>query len=79
MGKQPNPMIGTRVPPDWKEQLESIAVRTGRHTSQVVYEAIALYPGENDASTVGVTLQDILNRLEAVEQQQAAVKVLLGR
>jgi hypothetical protein len=33
--------------------------------------------GENDASTVGVTLQDILSRLEAVEQQQAAIKVLL--
>jgi predicted DNA-binding protein len=79
MGKQPNPMIGTRVSPEWKVRIETIAAKTGRNPSQVVYEAIALYLGENDASTVGVTLQDILNRLEAVEQQQAAVKVLLAR
>jgi hypothetical protein len=45
----------------------------------VLHEAIALYLGENNASTVGVTLQDILTRLEAVEQQQAAVKVLMAR
>jgi ribulose-5-phosphate 4-epimerase/fuculose-1-phosphate aldolase len=56
----------------------AIASKTGRNSSQVLHEAIALYLGENDASTVGVTLQDILNRLETVEQQ-AAIKVLLAR
>jgi predicted DNA-binding protein len=79
MSKQPNPNISTRVPPEWKAKIEAIANKTGRNSSQVLHEAIALYLGENDASTVGVTLQDILARLEVVEQQQAAVRVLLGR
>ncbi|MBD1999240.1 hypothetical protein H6G00_21940 [Leptolyngbya sp. FACHB-541] len=79
MGRQPNPNVSTRVSPEWKKKIEAIATKTGRNSSQVLHEAIALYLGENDASIVGVTLQDILSRLEAVEQQQAAVKVLLAR
>ncbi|MBD1871264.1 hypothetical protein H6F95_28955 [Cyanobacteria bacterium FACHB-471] len=55
MGRQLNPNVSTRVPPEWKAKIE----------------AIALYLNENDASTVGVVLQDILNRLEALEQQQS--------
>ncbi|WP_190795123.1 ribbon-helix-helix protein, CopG family [Leptolyngbya sp. FACHB-541] len=78
MSRQPNPKVSTRVSPEWKARIEAIANKTGRNSSQVLHEAIALYLGENDASTVGVTLQDILMRLEALKQQ-AAVRVLLGR
>lgn len=79
MGKQPNPMIGTRVPPNWKVRIETIAAKTGRNPSQVVYEAIAAYLNEDDAVTIGSTIENILTRIEAVEQQQAAVRVLLGK
>jgi predicted DNA-binding protein len=79
MGKQPNPMIGTRVSPEWKVRIETIAAKTGRNPSQVVYEAIAAYLNEDDAATIGSTIENILSRLETLEEQQAAIKVLLAR
>lgn len=79
MGKQPNPMIGTRVSADWKIQIEAIAKATGRNSSQVVYEAIAQYLGRNDAATMGNQIQVIMARLDALERQQQGVVMLLGK
>jgi predicted DNA-binding protein len=77
MGRQPNPNVSTRVPTEWKVKIEAIATKTGRNSSQVLHEAIAQYLGETEVATVGGTLQEILNRLEALELKQQALTVLL--
>lgn len=79
MGKQPNPMIGTRVSEEWKLQIDVIAAASGRNSSQVIYEAIAQCLGKNDAATLGDQLQVILSRLDAVERQQQGLLMLLGK
>ncbi|MBD2066246.1 hypothetical protein H6F93_01665 [Leptolyngbya sp. FACHB-671] len=56
MGKEPNPNVSTRVLLERKTKIEAIATKTGRNLSQVLHEAIALYLGEKDASTVGAML-----------------------
>lgn len=79
MGRQPNPMIGTRVSEEWKAQIEAIAKATGRNSSQVVYEAVAQYLGRTDGATLGNQIQEMLQRIEALERQQQGLKMLLSK
>ena len=61
------PMVGCRVPPDWKARLEALAAESGRNTSQVVYEAIATFLEEGTQGPSKTTAQDLQRRLEALE------------
>lgn len=79
MGKQTNLMIGTRVPPEWKSKIESIATSSGRNSSQVIYEAIGQYLGTNDANTVGGQVTSMETRLASVETKLAGLLLLLGK
>lgn len=52
MSKNQKPMVGTRIPQVWVEQIQAIAQETGKTQSQVVYEAIASYLGQTDVNSV---------------------------
>ncbi|MBD2025271.1 hypothetical protein [Leptolyngbya sp. FACHB-711] len=79
MGKQSNPMIGCRVSSEWKAKIESIATASGRNSSQVIYEAIGVYLGCNDANTVGGQVASLESRLSEVERKLAGLTLLLGK
>lgn len=78
MGKA-NPNVCTRIPPDWKTEIERIARSTGRKPSQVFYEAIALYLDKDRAATMANELKDVARRLDLLEQQLGAMRVLMSR
>lgn len=61
------PMVGCRVPPEWKQKIEAIGAESGRHASQVVYEAIERYLTQFGENLVDIQIQKILQRLEVLE------------
>lgn len=48
MGKGQKPIVRARVPPAWKDQIESICQATSKRESEVVQEALAQCLGRND-------------------------------
>ena len=71
------PMVGARIPHEWKTQLEEIAQKSGRNASQVVYEAIAAYLGKDSANTLANQVKVLAERVAALEQQQQGIRLLM--
>ena len=71
------PMVGCRVPPEWKEKIEAIGAETGRHASQIVYEAVERYLAEVGDDLVSIQIQKILQRVEALETDSAITTLSL--
>lgn len=70
-------MVGCRVPPEWKEKIEALGAETGRHASQIVYEAVERYLAECGDDLVSIQIQKILQRVEALETNSATTTLSL--
>ncbi len=66
-----SPMLGARCPVEWQAKIRGIAEATGKKEAEVVREAIAQYLGETDPSTITRTIEDMQQRLAAVERKLA--------
>jgi len=70
-------MIGTRIPSEWRAEIEARAKRSGRNVSQILHEAIAVYLGEESGTTLVGRVEGIDGRLQALERQISALKALI--
>lgn len=64
-------MVGSRVPPEWAEEIQSIAQEKGITPSAVVYDAIALYlekPGLSSVHTHEQRITALENRLDRLSR-----------
>ncbi len=67
--KTDKPMVGSRVPQDWADQINAIAHEKGCKSARIVYEAIATYLDKTDVATVAThegriaALEERLSRL----------------
>lgn len=59
------PLIAGRIPAAWMSQIEEIQEETGQCQSEIVQEAIAMYLGKTDPSSV----QSMSRRLNKLEKQ----------
>jgi RHH-type rel operon transcriptional repressor/antitoxin RelB len=64
-------MLGARCPVEWQAKIRGIAEATGKKEAEVVREAITQYLGEADPTTITRTLEDMQQRLAAVERKLA--------
>ena len=71
-----NPMVGSRVPVEWRDEIEKLASRTGRKPAQIVHEAIALYLDKGSADTLTGQVEQLSARMEQMERQFQALKIL---
>lgn len=60
--------IGARIPAEWVEKLKQLCEATGKSQTQIVYEAVGKYLGE-DVGTVDNELKDLRVRMEVVENR----------
>ena len=73
MSKSQKPMVGTRIPQAWMEQIQEICDESGRSSSEILREALAEYLKRTDAESV----KSINKRLAALERQyQKLVKLI---
>ncbi|MEP0920081.1 ribbon-helix-helix domain-containing protein [Leptolyngbya sp. DQ-M1] len=87
------PMVGCRVPVEWKEKLEEIANESGRNTAQVVHEAIRQYLETIEEVSFNTKIHEVLQlpgvletnplisslsqRIEAFETKLSSIQKLL--
>lgn len=63
------PMFGCRVPPEWKERFEKLAVASGRKPADLAREAFADYLGiETDSTAIG-DVKQLAERVAAIEKK----------
>ena len=67
-----NPMIGSRVSPEYLAEIDAICQSTGRTRSQVLLEAIEVYLGKTSSAGVNSELEALKKRLETVEKKLTA-------
>lgn len=73
MSKGQKPMVGTRIPHAWMEQIQNICQESGKCPSEVVQEALAAYLGRTDVNSVS----SLNKRVTALERQyQKLVKLV---
>jgi hypothetical protein len=65
MSKGQKPMVGTRIPPSWMVQIQSICQESGKTTSEVLQEALAGYLGRTDVESI----VSVNKRLAALERK----------
>lgn len=65
MSKGQKPMVGARIPPSWKLQIQTLCQEAGKSESEIVQEAIAAYLGKTDAESIA----SMSKRLAALERQ----------
>ncbi|MGB3616003.1 MAG: hypothetical protein WBA10_19585 [Elainellaceae cyanobacterium] len=73
-----NPMVGTRVPVEWRDEIEKLANRTGRRPAQIVHEAIALYLDKGSADTLTGQVERLSAKVEQMEKQLQALRILVA-
>jgi RHH-type rel operon transcriptional repressor/antitoxin RelB len=66
-----SPMVGSRIPQEWQDQINAIAEAAGRKPSDVVREAIARYLGYTDSGAVRGAISKLEDRVAQVEQKLA--------
>lgn len=71
-----SPQISCRVPPHWKNQLDTIARKSGRDRSAVVMEALGQYLGDDTPDSHVRQLLMLQQRMESLEGQVKALRVL---
>ena len=69
-------MVGTRVPVEWRDEIEKLANRTGRKPAQIVHEAIALYLDKGSVDTLTGQVEQLSARVDQMEKQLQALKIL---
>lgn len=73
-----SPMIGARVPQEWQQQINAIALASGRKEAQVVREALAQYLGKTDPAAVKGAISDLQDRVTDLERKLATLGRLAG-
>lgn len=73
-----SPQISCRVPSHWKDQLDIIARKSGRDRSAIVIEALGQYLGDDTPDSHGRQLLMLQQRMEALERQVKALRVLVA-
>ncbi len=73
-----SPMVGARVPQEWQQQINAIALASGRKEAEVVREAIAQYLGETDPGVVKGALVSLEDRVATLERKLAGLGRLVG-
>jgi RHH-type rel operon transcriptional repressor/antitoxin RelB len=66
-----SPMVGSRIPQEWQDQINAIAEVAGRKPSDVVREAIARYLGHTDSGAVRGAISKLEDRVAKLEQKLA--------
>lgn len=61
------PMLSSRVPQEWRDEVEAIATKTGRKPSQVVYEALGQYLGRGSAESLSSRVERLEERVGRLE------------
>jgi RHH-type rel operon transcriptional repressor/antitoxin RelB len=62
-------MVGARVPLTWQQQIQEIAVSSGRKEAEVVREALAQYLGQTDPASVKGALALLEDRVGSLERK----------
>jgi len=73
-----SPQISCRIPHHWKDQLDTIARKSGRDRSAVVLEALGQYLGDDTPDSHSRQLLMLQQRMEALEGQVKALRVLMA-
>lgn len=47
-----SPMVGARVPHEWQQQINAIALASGRKEAEIVREALGQYLGRTDPGSI---------------------------
>jgi RHH-type rel operon transcriptional repressor/antitoxin RelB len=66
-----SPMVGSRIPQEWQDQINAIAEVAGRKPSDVVREAIARYLGHTDSGAIRGAISKLEDRVGKLEQKLA--------
>jgi predicted DNA-binding protein len=74
MSQNQKPMIGARVPLEWKQQISGICQESGKSESEVVQEAIAAYLGKTTIASV----ESMSRRVAALERKYQKLLGLMG-
>jgi predicted DNA-binding protein len=74
MSQNQKPMVGARVPLEWKQQILGICQESGKSESEVVQEAIAAYLGRTNVASV----QSMNKRVIALERKYQKLLALVG-
>lgn len=73
-----SPMVGTRVPKDWQQQIQKIGTAAGRKEAEVVRSALAQYLGKTDPSSVKGALASLEDRVASLEKKLSGLGRLVG-
>jgi RHH-type rel operon transcriptional repressor/antitoxin RelB len=68
-----SPMVGARVPQEWQQQINAIALASGRKEAEVVREALGQYLGRTDPGSVKGAIADLQDRVDRLEQKLAGL------
>ena len=69
-----SPIVGTRVPQDWHQQIQAIASAAGRKEAKVVTEVIAQYLGRTDPHSVMGVIAELQERVASLERKLAGLR-----
>jgi len=73
-----SPMVGARVPQEWQQQINAIALASGRKEAEVVREALGQYLGKTDPRSVKGAISSLESRVADLERQLASLGRLVG-
>ncbi|WP_250126817.1 hypothetical protein [Chroococcidiopsis sp. CCMEE 29] len=73
-----SPMIGARVPQQWQQQINAIALASGRKEAEVVREALGQYLGKTDPGSVKGAIASLEDRVTDLERKLAGLGRLVG-
>ncbi len=73
-----SPMVGARVPQDFKLQISKIAKACGRKEAEIVKDAIAQYLGQTDPSSVKGAIASLEDRVNNLERKLVGLGRLVG-
>ena len=73
-----SPMVGARVPQEWQQQIQALALASGRKEAEIVREAIAQYLGKTDPVAVKGAIEDLQDRVANVERKLCGLGRLVG-
>ena len=64
-----SPMVGARVPQDFKHQISAIALAAGRKEAEIVREALGQYLNQTDPAAVKGAIADLQERVINLERK----------
>ncbi len=73
-----SPMVGARVPQEWQEQIQAIALASGRKEAEIVREALGQYLGRTDPGSIKGDFARLEERVADLERKLAGLGRLVG-